>query len=102
MTERLNEDWLRGSVGSRQGIFPANYVEAATPAPTLNWGPPSAPQFVTAAYDYNSTVDGDLIFRAGELYIFLFPSFIKIAGILMCSSRCQDVTICRAQLFMAT
>uniref|UniRef100_A0A183E073 SH3 domain-containing protein n=1 Tax=Gongylonema pulchrum TaxID=637853 RepID=A0A183E073_9BILA len=69
VTERLNKDWLRGTIGLRQGIFPVNYVQEITSPRTeisssLTENKNPTPKFVTAAYDYNSVVDGDLIFKA--------------------------------------
>ncbi|VDO42417.1 unnamed protein product, partial [Onchocerca flexuosa] len=67
--ERINNDWLRGSIGMRQGIFPANYIREI-PAPTtmtsesMNFH--ASAEYVNALYDYNSAIEDDLIFRAGD------------------------------------
>ncbi|VBB27400.1 unnamed protein product [Acanthocheilonema viteae] len=69
VTERINDDWLRGTIGTRQGIFPANYVRKIT-VPSTSISQPmncdASVEYISALYDYNSTVEGDLIFRAGD------------------------------------
>ncbi|MCP9258678.1 hypothetical protein DINM_001689 [Dirofilaria immitis] len=67
--ERVNNDWLRGTIGIRQGIFPANYVREITAPVTLTsepMGSHMSTEYVNALYDYNSAVEDDLIFRAGD------------------------------------
>ncbi|VDK73851.1 unnamed protein product [Litomosoides sigmodontis] len=69
VTEKINNDWLRGMIGTRQGIFPANYVQKIT-APAAPTSEPischESVKYIHALYDYNSAVEGDLIFRAGD------------------------------------
>lgn len=56
-------------IGTRQGIFPANYVQKIT-VPAAPIPEPischESVKYVHALYDYNSAVEGDLIFRAGK------------------------------------
>uniref|UniRef100_A0A915PMX3 SH3 domain-containing protein n=1 Tax=Setaria digitata TaxID=48799 RepID=A0A915PMX3_9BILA len=70
VTERINNDWLRGSIGKRQGIFPNNYVQEITTPTTINASESRScvvsPEYITALYDYNSAVEEDLIFKAGD------------------------------------
>lgn len=68
-TERIGPEWIRGSLGGREGIFPANFVSC----PNIDSLPMSQPSFqmaplekMTAAYDYSSGVQGDLEFKAGD------------------------------------
>ncbi|EFO20353.2 hypothetical protein LOAG_08138 [Loa loa] len=67
--ERINDDWLCGRIGIRQGIFPASYVEKVIVPATATSEPMNchaSTEYVSALYDYNSTVEGDLIFKAGD------------------------------------
>lgn len=78
--ERVGTDWLSGELHGRRGIFPAAFVDCPSlasvplqaPAAPSHYGSPSggygSPQgTVTATFDYNSGVDGDLVFYAGEV-----------------------------------
>ncbi|WKY01490.1 hypothetical protein Q1695_015473 [Nippostrongylus brasiliensis] len=67
--ERVGPDWLRGSIGSREGIFPANFVSCPgiDSLPLTQPAAPAAPiEKMTAAFDYSSGVAGDLEFKAGD------------------------------------
>ncbi|CAG9538539.1 unnamed protein product [Cercopithifilaria johnstoni] len=67
--ERINNDWLRGTIGTRQGIFPANYVREVNVPATAISEPISchaSVKYINALYDYNSAVDGDLTFKTGD------------------------------------
>ncbi|VDM19451.1 unnamed protein product [Wuchereria bancrofti] len=69
VVERINDDWLCGKIGVRQGIFPANYVREITVPLTAPSEPIScytSAEYISALYDYNSDVEGDLIFKAGD------------------------------------
>uniref|UniRef100_A0A914S4U3 SH3 domain-containing protein n=1 Tax=Parascaris equorum TaxID=6256 RepID=A0A914S4U3_PAREQ len=83
--EKVNDDWLRGEIGSSRGIFPANFVHLLTPLPSSqsqqkisspispnclspnSSGISALKETVVAAYDYNSGVVDDLIFRQGDI-----------------------------------
>uniref|UniRef100_A0A915AVK1 SH3 domain-containing protein n=1 Tax=Parascaris univalens TaxID=6257 RepID=A0A915AVK1_PARUN len=83
--EKVNDDWLRGEIGSSRGIFPANFVHLLTPLPSSqsqqkisspispncllpnSSGISALKETVVAAYDYNSGVADDLIFRQGDI-----------------------------------
>lgn len=83
--EKVNDDWLRGEIGSSRGIFPANFVQLLTSLPSSESqqkiSSPISPKFslpnspkisasketVVAAYDYNSGVADDLVFRQGDV-----------------------------------
>ncbi|KAK6100384.1 SH3 domain family protein [Brugia pahangi] len=69
VVEKINDDWLCGKIGVRQGIFPANYVREITVPLTAPSEPIScytSAEYISALYDYNSDVEGDLIFKAGD------------------------------------
>lgn len=64
--ERVDNEWLRGELNKKFGIFPASFVQSADgSAPQL----PSSPtkRTVTALYDYNSGVPDDLAFCANDV-----------------------------------
>lgn len=68
--QRVGPDWLRGSLGGREGIFPANFVSCPG-VDTLPMVQPAVQSVtsvekMTAAYDYASGVSGDLNFSAGR------------------------------------
>lgn len=67
--ERVGPEWLRGSLHSRQGIFPANFVSCPEidSLPMAQLVVPCVPlEKMTAAYDYSSGVQGDLVLKAGD------------------------------------
>lgn len=65
ITERINNEWLRGEVRGRAGIFPVNYVQFDVGSSTV---PQPAPQRTAVAlYDYNSGVADDLVFKSGDV-----------------------------------
>ncbi|VDM42282.1 unnamed protein product [Toxocara canis] len=86
VVEKVNDEWLRGEIGSTQGIFPVNFVQLLGPLPSPSQSQQSpqklssqkflapmspkistAKETVTAAYDYNSGVADDLVFRQGDV-----------------------------------
>ena len=50
---KVNQDWWRGSLGGKQGIFPSNYVVEIT-------------EFCRALFDFTGLDEGDLSFRRGD------------------------------------
>ena len=83
VTEKINEDWLKGEVCGQSGSFPCNFVDLS--ADTINKLPLSktkgstadsgecAPEdsehvvFYKAMYDYSSDVADDLSFSKGDV-----------------------------------
>lgn len=83
VTEKINEDWLKGEVYGQSGCFPCNFVDIS--ADTINTLPLSktkgstadsddrAPEdskhvvFCKAIYDYSSDVADDLKFSKGDV-----------------------------------
>lgn len=83
VTEKINEDWLKGEVYGQSGSFPCNFVDMS--ADTINKLPLSkrkgstagsvdhAPEdakhvvFCKAIYDYSSDVADDLKFSKGDV-----------------------------------
>jgi len=83
VTEKINEDWLKGEVYGQSGSFPCNFVDIS--ADTINTLPRSkskgstadsvdhAPEdakhvvFCKAIYDYSSDVADDLKFSKGDV-----------------------------------
>lgn len=66
VTERINNEWLRGELRGRTGIFPMNFVQldGTSAAPSASVVPKRT---AVALYDYNSGVPDDLIFKAGDV-----------------------------------
>ncbi|KAF8358326.1 hypothetical protein PRIPAC_93321, partial [Pristionchus pacificus] len=91
--ERVGTEWLSGELHGRHGIFPVSFVDCptlsrvplraaaaaaiASPATVFTrhttvaaaggYGSYSSPDAVTATFDYNSGVDGDLVFFTGDV-----------------------------------
>uniref|UniRef100_A0AC34PW85 SH3 domain-containing protein n=1 Tax=Panagrolaimus sp. JU765 TaxID=591449 RepID=A0AC34PW85_9BILA len=79
ITERVDDEWLKGECNFKTGIFPVNYVDI----PNLDsipkkgkTGNPLAdsfsklsfkPKFVTALYNYCSGIPEDLVFETGDV-----------------------------------
>lgn len=75
LTERVNADWLRGSLNGKIGIFPSNFVEVrqdlplttdensdvVTPAEKIE----KSEEWCEATHDYNGEHTDDLSFVAG-------------------------------------
>ncbi|XP_012251131.1 SH3 domain-containing protein 19 isoform X2 [Athalia rosae] len=59
LLKAINEDWLEGRVGTRQGIFPANFIDVKVPLPGLSTN------VVNALYTFNGETWEDLSFREG-------------------------------------
>ncbi|GAA5797825.1 hypothetical protein HPULCUR_003220 [Helicostylum pulchrum] len=66
VTEYVNDDWWKGTVNGKSGIFPQNHVKKVAPKPKRPWVPPTSakPAFSTSsntssatpvAQSYNST-----------------------------------------------
>lgn len=55
----INDDWLEGRVGSRQGMFPANFIDIKVPLPG------SSGNIVNALYTFNGETWEDLTFEEG-------------------------------------
>ncbi|GMT17470.1 hypothetical protein PFISCL1PPCAC_8767, partial [Pristionchus fissidentatus] len=82
--ERVGTDWLSGEIHGRRGIFPSNFVNcptlssvpqqlASAAAPAAGYGSSGggsgygSRETLTATYDYNSGVAGDLVFFTGDV-----------------------------------
>ncbi|VDK17275.1 unnamed protein product [Anisakis simplex] len=66
---KVNNEWLRGEIDSKCGIFPANFVQLLSPITSSSKPPTSSSvtnKIVTATFDYNSGVPDDLVFRKGD------------------------------------
>ncbi|CAJ0941172.1 unnamed protein product, partial [Mesorhabditis belari] len=72
IVEWVDEQWLRGRIGSATGIFPANFVDSQSltsiskPLRSPMKSSPSK-ETVTVAYDYNTGMAEDLVCRAGDV-----------------------------------
>ncbi|XP_029174952.1 SH3 domain-containing protein 19-like [Nylanderia fulva] len=59
LTKKVNDDWLEGRIGNRQGIFPFNFIDIKIPLPGL------PDNIVTALYTFIGENSEDLSFEEG-------------------------------------
>ncbi|XP_076669295.1 SH3 domain-containing lethal (3) 05822 isoform X2 [Andrena cerasifolii] len=59
LIRKVNDDWMEGRIGNRQGIFPMNFIDIKVPLP----GVPD--DVVTAIYSFKGETDEDLSFDEG-------------------------------------
>lgn len=57
LIRKVNDDWLEGRVGSRQGIFPLSFIDIKVPLPGL------PENIVTALYAFPGETNEDLSFE---------------------------------------
>lgn len=62
LVKKINDDWLEGRIGNRQGMFPFNFIDIKVPLPGLS------DNTVTALYTFHGENSDDLSF---EVYIIL-------------------------------
>lgn len=60
LLKRINDDWLEGKVGDRQGMFPFSFVDIKVPLPGLS------DNVVTAIYTFQGESGDDLSFEVRE------------------------------------
>lgn len=60
LLKRLNSEWFYGRVEDREGMFPASFISIQVPLPDED-------NFVTALYEFNPQVAGDLQLKPGQL-----------------------------------
>lgn len=56
LTRKVNDDWMEGRIGNRQGIFPINFVDIKVPLPGI------PDNVVTAIYSFKGETSEDLTF----------------------------------------
>lgn len=59
LIKRINDDWMEGRIGSRQGIFPTNFIDIKVQLPGL------PDNIVTAIYSFKGETPEDLTFNEG-------------------------------------
>nr|XP_033325275.1 uncharacterized protein B0303.7-like [Megalopta genalis] len=59
LIRKVNDDWMEGRIGSRQGIFPINFIDIKVQLPGL------PDNIVTAIYSFNGETPEDLTFDEG-------------------------------------
>ncbi|XP_015430068.1 PREDICTED: uncharacterized protein B0303.7 isoform X2 [Dufourea novaeangliae] len=59
LIKKVNDDWMEGRIGNRQGIFPINFINIKVPLP----GVPD--NTVTAIYSFKGETSDDLTFDEG-------------------------------------
>lgn len=57
LIKKVNNDWLEGRIGNRQGIFPFNFIDIKIPLPGL------PDNIVTALYTFLGETSDDLSFE---------------------------------------
>ncbi|OXU30074.1 hypothetical protein TSAR_017063 [Trichomalopsis sarcophagae] len=59
LTKLINDSWMEGRVGSREGMFPVNFVDVKIPLPGLDTN------VVNALYAFKAETSDDLSFEEG-------------------------------------
>ncbi|KAL6432176.1 hypothetical protein ACFW04_006698 [Cataglyphis niger] len=59
LIKKINDDWLEGRIGNRQGMFPFNFIDIKIPLPGL------PDNIVTALYTFVGETNDDLSFEEG-------------------------------------
>ncbi|XP_011171148.1 SH3 domain-containing protein 19 isoform X2 [Solenopsis invicta] len=59
LVKKVNDDWLEGRIGNRQGIFPLSFIDIKVPLPGLS------DNVVTALYAFPGETSDDLSFEEG-------------------------------------
>ncbi|KAK0161828.1 hypothetical protein PV327_008240 [Microctonus hyperodae] len=59
LKSKVSDDWLEGQIGSRTGIFPANFIDITVPLPGV------VTNIVNALYSFNGETWEDLPFEEG-------------------------------------
>ncbi|XP_067205851.1 uncharacterized protein B0303.7 isoform X2 [Linepithema humile] len=59
LVKKVNDDWLEGRIGIRQGIFPLSFIDIKVPLPGL------PDNVVTALYGFPGESSDDLLFEEG-------------------------------------
>ncbi|KAL0120855.1 hypothetical protein PUN28_008500 [Cardiocondyla obscurior] len=59
LIRKVNDDWLEGKIGNRQGMFPLSFIDIKIPLPGL------ADNVVTALYTFPGESSDDLSFEEG-------------------------------------
>ncbi|KAK3099484.1 hypothetical protein FSP39_005124 [Pinctada imbricata] len=82
--EKLGDEWLKGKLNGKEGIFPSNFVkieevenvprnETPEPKPVFTIDSPQTSDDIattgTALYDFNGQNDSELSFKAGDIII---------------------------------
>ncbi|ESO89419.1 hypothetical protein LOTGIDRAFT_125183, partial [Lottia gigantea] len=74
LTGRMENEWLKGKIGHKEGIFPANFIEIIHPlhSEVYNGRPDSSPSprsgpRCRARFDFEGEGQGDLVFEEGDV-----------------------------------
>lgn len=62
LVRKVNDDWLEGRIGNRQGIFPLSFVDIKVPLPGI------PDNVVTALYAFPGETSEDLSFEVSLEY----------------------------------
>ncbi|XP_076178146.1 SH3 domain-containing lethal (3) 05822 isoform X2 [Ptiloglossa arizonensis] len=60
LIKKINDDWMEGRIGNRQGIFPINFIDIKIPLPGI------PDNIVTAIYCFRGETPEDLTFNESE------------------------------------
>lgn len=61
LVKKINDDWLEGRIGNRQGIFPLGFIDIKIPPPGLS------DNVVTALYAFPGENSDDLSFEVSKI-----------------------------------
>eukprot|EP00057_Strongylocentrotus_purpuratus_P017174 XP_011671648.1 PREDICTED: dynamin-binding protein isoform X2 [Strongylocentrotus purpuratus] len=67
ITSLINESWVSGTCNGKSGTFPASFVKPLNDAGSNTSDKKVASYQVTAIQDYDSSTDGDLCFKTGDM-----------------------------------
>nr|XP_054754921.1 SH3 domain-containing protein 19-like [Lytechinus pictus] len=63
LLERIGDEWLRGKVDSREGIFPRSFVDVVIDLPSAG----ATPSTAKALHDFDAEDTDELTFKAGDV-----------------------------------
>lgn len=79
LTERINNDWMRGRLNSNKGMFPVNFVNIVVPLEESSSESSDNYKYVIALYTFTPETWDDLAFQVILIFSFKtvkIPNFI--------------------------
>lgn len=63
LIEAINDNWMQGRIGDREGVFPVNFIDVKIPLPGFD------NNVVTALYAFKAETTGDLSFEVSICFL---------------------------------